>query len=83
MAYYSFSVKAPHPVSITRPFVILDTGTNTFPAEVDDLEKFIERLHDEGISVQKVVRLDEYEENKPSDILLPGESMESLKGLLK
>lgn len=82
MAYYSFYVQAPHPVSITRPFVILDTGFNTFPAEVDDLEKFVQRLHDEGISVDKVVRLDDLEESKPSDILLPG-SVESLKGLLK
>lgn len=78
MAYYSFKVSADHPVGIPKPLVMLDTGNNTFTAEVDDLELFLEKLHEEGVTVREINRLDEFEENTLSDLLLPGERLPQL-----
>lgn len=78
MAHYSFKVSAGHPVGIPKPFVMLDTGNNVFNAEVDDLNNFLALLHNDGVTVHQVSRLDDFEENSPSDLLLPGEDSVAL-----
>lgn len=80
MAYYSFVVIAPQPVGITKPMLMLDQGLNAFSVVVDDLDALLQRFKEEGIVVQQRNRLDEFEPNTPSDLLLEGETGVPLLG---
>jgi hypothetical protein len=73
VAYYSFVAFAKHPVGLVNPLVLIDAGVNTFTAEIDDLDGFLEILRDEGVEVRKTNRLDELESVPEDSMLLPGE----------
>lgn len=74
MGYYSIVATAPQPIGILKPMVMLDTGLNVFTVQVDDLDKFLQSLLDEGVVLEKVISLEGVTEpNRPSDLLLPGE----------
>lgn len=72
MAYYSFVVIARQPVGIPKPMVMLDAGVNVFTVVVDDLDTFLSRLKDEGVTVQQMNRLDVSEPGSPQDLLVEG-----------
>lgn len=57
MSFYSFVVIAPQPVGIPKPFVVLDTGVNTFNAEVPNLDAFLAFLESEGVVVTRYYQL--------------------------
>lgn len=74
MPYYSFVAIAQQPVGFIKPLLVLDAGRNVFNAVVEDLEVFVDTLKAEGVLVKEWHRLDGHEENKPTDMLLEGES---------
>lgn len=73
MPFCSFVVIAQHPLGITKPLVALDTGVNTFNANVDDLEAFKKYLESEGVVITRVFELDAKTDVDSTDLLLPGE----------
>jgi hypothetical protein len=75
VAYYSFVVLAAHPVAIPNPMVLLDTGVNTFTALVEDLDEFTKLLANEDVTIKQANQLDKFEQQKPEDLLLPGEEL--------
>jgi len=74
VAYYSFVVVAPQPIGITKPMLLMDTGVNVFNVVVDDLDDLLQKFKEEGVVVQKMNRLDEFEPSAPTDLLLEGEA---------
>ena len=84
MAFYSFVVKAPHPMGFKDPIFSLDEGINTFNAHLDGaddekaLSDFLARLRAEGVEVMQTNRLDQHEPGNIADLLLPGESPDKL-----
>lgn len=80
MAYYSFVATAKEPVGITKPMLMLDAGVNVFTLVVDDLDAFLKRLKDEGVTVQQMNRLDAHEPGTATDLLLEGEVPNLLGG---
>ncbi len=75
MAFYSFVATAQQPVGILKPMLILDTGVNVFTAVVDDLNALLAQFKEEGVVVQQMNRLDAFEPNVASDILLESDSV--------
>ena len=53
--------------------LLLDQGLNVFTVEVDDIQAFLDKLNDEGVTVQQANPLDIHEPNQASDLLLKGE----------
>jgi hypothetical protein len=51
VAYYSFIVLSPNPVSFVDPLILLDRGRNLFSAEVEDVAAFRQALKDEGCRI--------------------------------
>lgn len=74
MGYYSIVAVARQPVGIPDPLVMLDKGVNVFTAQTDDLEGLLDTLKSEGVTVQKVNRLDGHAPVDPkATLLVPGE----------
>lgn len=69
MGYYSIVAVARTPVAIPEPMLMLDTGRNVFPVQIEDLEAFLKLLSDEGVQVQEVHRLDQFEPVNPQESL--------------
>lgn len=59
--FYSFVVQAPGEVEFPAKRVFLDRGMNAFNVLIDDLDGFLATLKAEGVTVTKMIRLDEHE----------------------
>lgn len=53
--------------------LMLDAGVNVFTVVVDDLDAFLARLKEEGVTVQQMNRLDQHEPGRPEDLVLEGD----------
>ena len=73
--YYSFVVVAPQPLGIPKPMLLLDRGLNVFSVVVDDLDALLEKFKEEGVIVQQMNPLDEFEPAGTAGLLLEGEMM--------
>lgn len=64
MALYSFTIWSPQPVSFVDPLILLDEGSTTFTADVQDLAEFREALKTEGCRIDHCGCLDDAPEEQ-------------------
>jgi hypothetical protein len=76
---FSIVARAKDLVVIPERHIALDAGVNVFSVVTDDLDVLLAHLKTQGVTVDKVQRLDQLEPVDPREsVLLPGESPEVL-----